>query len=81
MKINKWFIIIPTIILIILLLGYFIGVPMIKKQIVYQRTIGVQVTINAIIQTVNDQGYVALSNGQEQIVLARSPQLEEQLKK
>jgi uncharacterized membrane protein affecting hemolysin expression len=80
MKDLKFKVAIAVIIVLVLALLYLVVIgPSIQGYVINQQIQGQQATINAIIQTVDQQGYVVLGNGENAIVLSRNPQLEQQL--
>jgi hypothetical protein len=71
-------VIIIFILVIALLYVTLIG-PLMQRYLIDKQLEGQQSAVNSIIQIVNQQGYIILSNDQTTIVLARNPQLEAQL--
>jgi len=80
MRDKKFAIALIVIVVLVLVLVYLtlLG-PKIQGYVVQEQIEAQQVAVNAIIQIVNQQGYVVLGQGDNAVVLVRSPQLEQQL--
>lgn len=80
MKINKVTVLVGIIIILVLvLLTMSVGVPQYNKLIEQKQIEAAQSVVFSIINLVDQQGYIVLSNTENSIVLTRNLELEQQL--
>ncbi len=67
------------VILTLALLTVVVIAPSFQGYVINKQIESQQAAVNTIIQQVNQQGYIVLSNDEQTVVLARNQQLEQQL--